>query len=252
MRKQILALILFLILIISAGYAQKGIGGSITGAGQLNEDQIELQKLEKLAASGVSHPDLFYNIGVCHSELGRPGLATLYYLKALALDSAHPQARHNLRLLQELNPSSVQPSRLFLIQLLYDVFAWLNYDRLALLILISLFLTVLCAHWLLHYPPEAEKGPPVLLLSLCALLLLFFSASLIIKRHRSARDNRAVVTIPLATSYSDPRGERASGPLPEASIIRITGEQNGFWQARLDNGSYIWIKRGDVTRLLEM
>jgi len=233
--------------------AQTGLSSSISGGAELSEDQKALKELEQIASAGTSNPDLFYNIGVCHNKLGRPGLATLYYLKALSIDSAHPEARHNLKLLQDLNPAATdQPNRLFLLQLLYDVFAWFNYNRLALLILISLAITVLCAHWLLHYPPEAEKGPPVLLLSLSAMLLFFFSATLIIKQHRSARDNRAVVTIPLATTYSDETAESASGSLPEATIIRITGQQKSFYQARLEDGSYIWIKRGDVSSVQDL
>lgn len=246
-------ILLVLVLFLGLGYAQNGLSGNITGAAQLSEDHKTLQELEKIAAAGTSNPDLFYNIGVCHHQLGRPGLATLYYLKALSLDSAHPQARHNLRLLRELDPiAATELSRPFLVQSLYDVIAWLNYSRLALLILISLALTALCAHWLIHLSPDAEKGPPVLLLSLCLLFLLTFTITLIFKQHRAARDDRAVVTIPLSTTYSDAGGQQASRNLPEGTIIRITGQDKSFWQARLEDGSHIWIKRGDVIRLLDL
>ena len=45
-------------------------------------------------------PDLLYNIGNCHYRLDNPGTAALYYRRALALDSRHPEARQNLDFLE--------------------------------------------------------------------------------------------------------------------------------------------------------
>ncbi len=245
--------ILIIALCLMALQAQNDLSSSIPGGAQLNEDQKVLSALEQQVAEGKNHPDIYFNIGVCHNQLGRPGLATLYYLKALSLDSAHPEARHNLMLLQELNPSAAnRENNPFLVQLLYDILAWLNYSRLALLILIFLGLTILCAHWLLHYPPDAEKGPPILLLSIFALLLVLTSTILIVKRQRASQDNSAVVTVPLATTYKDKSATGNSENLPEAYIVRIMDQQSDLYRVRLKDGSLVWIKRSDLTRLLDI
>jgi len=44
--------------------------------------QQTLQKLEAKAASGVKNADLFYDMGVCHYQLGNTGKAVLYFLRA--------------------------------------------------------------------------------------------------------------------------------------------------------------------------
>ena len=233
--------------------AQSDLSSSIRDGAQLNEDQKALSELEKLKAEGHNHPDLYFNLGVCHNKLGRPGLATLYYLKTLSLDSAHPEARHNLKLLQDLSPSKAnQENNPFLVQLLYDILAWLNHARLAIIVLVFLGLTVLCAHWLLHYSPDAEKGPPILLLSICTLLLVMASTVLIVKQQRSSRDNRAVVTVPLATIYKDEGTLSSPENLPETSIVRIVSQRRDLYQARLQDGSLVWIKRADLTRLQDI
>jgi len=251
MKRGLFLLMIFLCFI--ALRAQNNLSSSIPGGAQPGEDQKALGALENQVAQGKQHPDLYFNIGVCHNQLGRPGMATLYYLKALSLDSAHPEARHNLKLLQDLNPSSSnKASNPFLVQLLYDILAWLNYSRLALFVLLFLALTLLCVHWLLHYPPDAEKGPPILLLSICALLLALTSAILIVKQQHSSKDDSAVVTVPLATTYKDASAASSAENLPEASVIRIVSQQKGLYRARLNDGSLVWIKRADVTRLQDI
>ena len=66
--------------------------------------QQTLQKLEAKAAHGVKNADLFYDMGVCHYQLGNTGKAVLYFLRALNLNSAHKQAKQNLLYIHNLHP----------------------------------------------------------------------------------------------------------------------------------------------------
>ena len=125
-----------------------------------------------------SNPVCTTILAYCTTQ-GSPGLAALYYLKALSLNSAHPQARHNFNLLtQQINSENSQDEQLFLARVQKDIFAWLNDTRLAILIAIFLFFTLLCTHWLIHFPAKSEKGLPVLLISINAIFLITLSASL--------------------------------------------------------------------------
>lgn len=239
-----------LILWLSIAFANPAVEGSITGISTQDKQQEELSRLEKLASEGIKNPDLYYNIGVMQYQLGKPGMATLYYLKALTLDSAHRQAKYNLRLLQELQQTS-PPSHTFLIQLMYDILDWLNNRRLAIFILISLVLSVLGIQWLIHLPSTAEKGPPVLFLSLSAILLIGLCGILIIKQQTIRQDRRAVITIPMASTYQDEAATMAAQSLPEATVIHILESKKGITRARLGDGSTIWIKTSDFIRIKE-
>ncbi len=63
------------------------------------------QHYEQLAQGQQSNANVFYNLGNTNHRLGAPGPAMLAYERALALDSAHPEARANLTLLHRQNGS---------------------------------------------------------------------------------------------------------------------------------------------------
>ncbi|MEA3212989.1 MAG: hypothetical protein QOE70_6046 [Chthoniobacter sp.] len=55
---------------------------------------------ERLVAAGEWRANLFYNLGNAEYRLEAPGRAILNYERALALDSAHPEAHANLSLVR--------------------------------------------------------------------------------------------------------------------------------------------------------
>ena len=157
MKRTLIALFLMLITLSLA--AENAISSSIVDSSAVSEDQLLLLKLENIEKQGIKDADLYYDIGVCHHRLGNIGYATLYYLRALNLDSAHTQSRHNLNVLRKLNPDAFEPKNLYLIELLKRIIAWLNYPRLAVLILIFSLLTVICINWLIHLKPDEARAP---------------------------------------------------------------------------------------------
>ena len=218
-----------------------------------SKEQEMLLQLEAELAKGISNPDLYYNIGVLHNQQGSPGLAALYYLKALSLNSAHPQARHNFNLLiQQINSENSQDEQLFLARVQKDIFAWLNDARLAIFIVIFLFFTLLCTHWLIHYPAKSEKGMPVLLISISAIFLATFAGILALKIHARIHDTRAAITIPTANAYV---GESMQGnvqSLPEATIFTIVNQKRDTYHIRLADGTLLWINAADCTRISDL
>ena len=62
--------------------------------------RVALELYQTAQKNRPSSPDLLFNIGNCHFQLGRSGMASLYYHRALQLNPAHPEAIQNLRFLQ--------------------------------------------------------------------------------------------------------------------------------------------------------
>ena len=218
-----------------------------------SKEQEMLLQLETELAKGISNPDLYYNIGVLHNQQGSPGLAALYYLKALSLNSAHPQARHNFNLLtQQINSENSQDEQLFLARVQKDIFAWLNDTRLAILIAIFLFFTLLCTHWLIHFPAKSAKGWPVLLISIKASFLINIVGILALKTHARNHDTPATKPMQTANAFA---GESMQGnvqTLPEATIFTIVNQKRDSYHIRLADGTLLWINAADCTRISDL
>lgn len=248
--KQTLIFLLLLLFTLSLA-AENGISSSIVDSSAVSEDQLLLTKLEKIEGQGIKDADLYYDMGVCHHRLGNIGYATLYYLRALNLDSAHAQSQHNLNVLRKLNPEAFEPKNLYLIELLKRIIAWLNYPRLAILILIFSLLTLICINWLIHLKPGNEKGPPVLLLSLSLIFLLIFGLSLPLKMHSVKKDMRAVVVSPQAFGFKYESSRDSSTPIPQASVVKIIDQRSGIYQVRTPSGAIVWLNAADIRKVME-
>ena len=246
--KRILFALSFALCLLSLN-AQNAISSSIVDSSAISEDQLLLASLEKIEQQGIKDADLYYDIGVCHHRLGNIGYATLYYLRALNLNSAHAASQHNLKVLKKLNPEAFEPDNLYLIELLKRIIAWLNYPRLAVLILIFTLFVVICINWLLHLKPGSEKGPPVLLLSLSALFLLIFSLAMPLKMHSVKKDSRAVVVSPQASGFIYEKASDSSTPIPQASIVKIIDQRSGIYQVRTPSGAIVWMNADELRKV---
>ena len=63
--------------------------------------RLALELYQTAHENRPSSPDILYNIANCHFQLGENGLASLYYHRALQLDSTHPEALQNLEFIQK-------------------------------------------------------------------------------------------------------------------------------------------------------
>lgn len=70
--------------------------------------------LDYYIAESQAHPesaDLLYNVGSSYYRLDQPGMAALYFQRALAIDPAHTEAAKNLNFTQKLQ-AAIQPKSL--------------------------------------------------------------------------------------------------------------------------------------------
>jgi len=71
--------------------------------------RLALELYQTAHENRPSSPDILYNIANCHFQLGESGLASLYYHRALQLDSTHPEAIQNLQFIQKTT-GSIHPT----------------------------------------------------------------------------------------------------------------------------------------------
>lgn len=246
--KRLTTLILGLILLTALG-AQAQINSSVGEA--KSQEQLTLDRLLQQAQAGTRNADLYYNIGVACYQTGKPGQAVLYFLRALNLDSAHRQARENLSFIYSLFPDEHKaPPQPFLVQLFFNIYAFFSLNRLALFVLCLGLLCTLSLHWLLHYPPERERGFPLLVLLIAVALFLAFTGALLFKNYRYRHDPRAVVIQEGAEGYATAESNRAIFILPEGYTVSIQKAGPKRTQVILPDGNRGWLATAQIERVL--
>ncbi len=201
--------------------------------------------------SGAPQPhsaDLLYNIGNCHYQLEAPGLAALFYHRALLQDPEHPEALQNLRFIErsqgsitflrkpyETNLAKLQPTtyRTFTtLGLWISTLALLSFfapgigKLLASLSLAAgLLLTSAGAVCQYYYPDDAEFADP---------------------------SERAVMT---NTERLQGRAEASeSGPkvieVPPGSLCRILAPRGTWTYLEFPNHTRAWVPSSEVSPLI--
>lgn len=214
--------------------------------------RAKLTELQKLSDNGISNPDLYYNIGVCQAKLNRESHAMLAYLRCVNLNSAHTDARSNIDYLISLSKDSqLYPQTQFIAGLLLNIYDWFNINRTALALLLSLLLSGLCLHWLLHYHQDKERGLAVLSLILGICLSLSFMALLITKQYRLSHNNKAVITANTADlREAASNSARVIREIHSSLIVRISEERGGQARIVLPNGNSGWVRTDQFERVL--
>ncbi len=99
-------------------------------------DAIELYKeLEKSS----NDTNLFYNLGICYSQINETGMAVLYFKRALLIDSSNSAAREALDQLESTIISANLAESSFTNRLLFTMYNWLSINRLAMIIFLLFF-----------------------------------------------------------------------------------------------------------------
>jgi tetratricopeptide (TPR) repeat protein len=203
----------------------------------------EFEKLKMAEERGTENPDLYYNLGVTYWQTGHSGMATLYFLKALNLDSAHRLARENLEYAINLSQDrELYPQRLFLVKVFLSAYNFMNLNRMAVLCLVFLVLSALSLLWYVNYDPDKERGLPGLLLGITLTLLftlVFFTA---VKAYRRSNNKQAV----LIESEAELREEadstaRRSAKIHEGIILQIRKRDADWSLVNLPDGRSGWI-----------
>lgn len=211
----------------------------------------EFQRLKMVEERGIQNPDLYYNLGVTYWQTGQSGMATLYFLRALNLNSAHRPARENLDYAVNLSQDrELYPDRLFLVMAFLNAYDFMNLNRLAVLSLMLLILSAICLLWYVNFDPEKERALPGLILGILLVLLLTAVAFTGFKAYRLRNNKQAV----LIESSAELRAEadvssRRIAQIHEGIILEVRRTQDEWSRVSLPNGQTGWIQSDLLMRV---
>ncbi|MDD2422713.1 MAG: SH3 domain-containing protein [Candidatus Cloacimonetes bacterium] len=211
----------------------------------------EFDEFRALEEQGLQNADLYYNLGVTYWQLGQSGMANLYFLRALNLDSAHKLAKENLEYVIALSQDrDLYPQHLFLLRIFWEIYDYLNLNRMAMLTLILLLLSALSLSWLLNYDFDKERGLPSLIFGICLFLLLSSSTFLGVKAYRQAHNSKAVLILSQAElrAEAEPKASRVA-VIHEALVLVVEESRQDWSLVRLPNGISGWIENEAIKRV---
>lgn len=187
----------------------------------------EAEKLyTAIAREGHYSPELFYNIANANYRMGLPGPAALWYHRALALVPGMPEARQNLRVIEDQTGALVVETE--------GLSAWIAKVPPALFIVLSTagFWLAAIAIAIAVFSPRCRPWLPSLLIAatLCLVLALAARYATGIWRGKLASQNYAVVTTDGTSALVNavPDAEPVI-ELPPGSVVRIL-EKRGPWR----------------------
>lgn len=213
----------------------------------------EYDRLKALAAEGIQNADLYYNLGVTYWQTGQSGMANLYFLKALNINSAHKPAKENLNYVIALSEDrDLYPEQLFLVRVFFEVYDFLNLNRMAILTLVLLILSAISLSWLLHYDPHKERGLPSLVFGICLVLFLTSAVFLGVKSYRQAFNSKAVVLAPEAELRAEPEAQAKRVALVHEALILVVEKAEAEWSlVRTPDGKSGWIPNQKIGKVLD-
>ena len=199
----------------------------------------------------VPNANYYYNQGVDYFQRGDSGKACLYWLRALNLNSAHPQARANLNLAISLSPdSSLYPPEPFLSRAIGRLISCFSVNRLAWWGLFLFLGLGACVVWLLGYDPDKERALPIIVLSVLIIVNLSTFTALGIKRFQQVHNHQGVIIVPRCQLYNATN----TGPLLELHaglIVHIVEQKSDSYLVRLPDGRIGRILATNCERVLE-
>lgn len=204
----------------------------------------EFDRLKQLEESGVPNPDLYYNLGVGYWQTGQSGMATLYFLKALHLNSAHKLARENLEFCLGLSRDrELYPQHLFLVRVFLEAYYFMNLNRMAVTSLILLLLSALCLLWFINYDPDKERALPGLILGIALALLITTVTFTGIKAYRRSHNRQAVLVASSAELKAEASDSaRRIAQINEGIILEIRVVEADRVLVSLPDGQSGWVK----------
>jgi tetratricopeptide (TPR) repeat protein len=213
----------------------------------------EFERLKMVEGRGIKNADLYYNLGVTYWQIGQSGMANLYFLKALNLDSAHKSAKENLNYAIALSPDrEIYPQRGFLLRLFYEIYDFMNLNRIAALSLVLLVISAILLSWTLHYNPQKERDLPILILSISLFLLIVSSAFLSVKAYRQIHNSKAVLLIEQAELREEADLDSKRVAVIHEGIIMDIIDCDGDWLLlQLPDGNSGWLEAAAIGRVVE-
>jgi len=211
----------------------------------------KLKLLLKQEQAGISNPGLANQIGLAYYHQGQAGKAVLYFLRALRLDSSQAEAQNNLEYaLSRSLDRDLYEAPGFLVSVFQRLFRLLSLNRLAILLLIFLALTVYCLSRLLLLKQGGDKNVPVLWLTMAGFAFLVFAVLLAFKYHSFLDDKTAVLIETQSEGFSGPGTTYGKLFTIHAGLIVHINRLDKDWALiTLPNGAAGWVEAQTLERV---
>jgi len=187
------------------------------------EEKGEYQKaIDLYNSAALPSADSLFNTGNSYYRLGQPGMAALFYHRALAADENHREAHQNLRFLAKTYQPTLASKR----NDFQKVLSKLNRKQLFVILIPVLSLIVLICALVSHYSyPKSIQYAPV--------------------------EELAVVTPVDHYLYSSPitsdNGKNQISPLNPSTLCKIIAKRGNWTYIELPNLTRGWVKQDSVT-----
>ncbi|MBR6424313.1 MAG: BatD family protein, partial [Bacteroidales bacterium] len=195
-----------------------------------------------IEGENLESADLYYNIGNSYFKLNDNAHAILYYERALKLDPAHADARHNLEIAQQLTLDRVDAVPDFILVTWFrnlrrglsaDTWAWLTLA----LLLVAGILTVI---FLRSGSSSLRKLSFILGIVLYVLAIGSFIFSLL-QRKAATRQDSAIIMAPVCSVKSSPAdGGKTVFVLHEGTKVRLLDSVGDWTKLEIADGRQGW------------
>ena len=207
-----------------------------------------IELYEQVIAMDIEATELYYNLGNAYYKNNQLGKSIVNYERALRLDPADDNIRHNLQIANNRTIDRVeQRALLFYEKWWQDAYMMLSANGWAILSIITfcLFLTVIAIY--LFSRTIGVKRMAFYL----SLLLFFTTATTFIfaqkQYNRLTTSNEAIIMAPRVTAKSSPSVQSPDLFLVhEGTKVFIRSQLGEWYEVNLANGNVGWIKKVTV------
>ncbi len=199
---------------------------------------------ERLAASGIRNPRLYYNLGNAHLKNGDLGPALLWYERALKLDPDDPDLNFNHAYARSLAKDEPEESRTASIYRILFFWRHLFSTKMTAALAVAfnaLFWLVLMIRFL--GGKKALKGIAYPLL----MVVLILTATALYNQYEAAYIREGIV-LPETVSVRSGLSEEATElfVLHAGAKVRIEQEKGDFFRIRFSEGKIGWVNRSRI------
>ncbi len=209
-----------------------------------NDFRCAVRLYNRILDEGLHSAKLYYNLGNAHFKEGHIGAAVLNYERALRLDPANEDIRHNLRIARLQTRDRIEPLPEFF---LYE---WLRAVRQTLSgtawsVLALLFLAAMLAAGLLYLLARRLSLRKAGFYTTLALLLCFavsLGFAIVDRREALQRDAAIVMHHTVAVKSSPQPSATDLFLLHEGTRVEIDAQHEGWCEVRIADGKKGWME----------
>jgi tetratricopeptide (TPR) repeat protein len=210
--------------------------------------QLAIEKYDSLLQTGVTSPEIYYNLGNSFYKQGKLGYAILNYERGLKLSPSDDDLNFNLKLAHTKIMDRIEPApQFFLTKWLNAVLHAFSADGWTIIVLLTL--TVFAGIGILFFLTTSTSARKMLAVAEIPVVLLFFifSVFLFIRYQADSHRDYGVVVSPVIGAKPAPDSkETDSFVLHEGVKVKVEETDEQWYKIRLDDGKVGWILKNGI------